>query len=325
MKNKILVTRTIPEAGFRVLKNNSLDYEVFPPDDRPITGDELKSKIKGRRALLCLLTDKIDKEIIEASDSLKIIANYAVGFDNIDLPEANRRKILITNTPDVLTDATADLTLALMLAVVRRIPEADNFTRSGLFKGWSPELLIGGDLSGKILGIVGLGRIGQAVAKRSAGFGMKICYYSRTRNHGFEKEYEARFSGIDELVGDSDIITLHAPLTSETRHIIDKKRLLSMKKTAYLVNTSRGPLIDEKALCDVLEKKLIAGAALDVFEKEPQIEGRLKTLENVVLAPHIGSASRQTRDQMAVIAAEGIVKFLNGEIPFNAVNAEAIQ
>ncbi|MBN1619326.1 D-glycerate dehydrogenase, partial [candidate division WOR-3 bacterium] len=271
MKNNILVTRKIPDAGFRVLNNNSLDYEVFPPDDRPITGEELKSKIKGRTALLCLLTDKIGKDIIEASDSLKIIANYAVGYDNIDLAVASERRILITNTPDVLTDATADLTLALMLAVVRRIPEADRFARSGLFKGWSPELFIGGDLSGKALGIVGLGRIGQAVAKRSAGFGMKINYYSRTRNNGFEKEFGARFLGIDELVGESDVITLHAPLTSETRHIIDRKRLHSMKKTAYLVNTSRGPLIDEIALCEVLENKLIAGAALDVFEREPQI------------------------------------------------------
>ncbi|MBN2364070.1 D-glycerate dehydrogenase [candidate division WOR-3 bacterium] len=324
MAKNILVTRKIPDAGLDVLRGNSIEFEIFPKDDRPITKKELKEKVPGKDALLCLLTDKIDSDVIEFSDKLKIIANYAVGYDNIDIEKANEKKILVTNTPGVLTEATADLTFALLLSVVRRIPEADRFVRERRFKGWSPELLTGGDLNGKYLGVVGLGRIGQAVARRASGFGMKIIYFSRTKNGEFEKSFGASYADMDELAESSDVITLHAPLNGETRHIFDMKRLLSMKKTAYLINTSRGPLIDEKALCEVLKNKSIAGAALDVFEHEPDIEEELLKLDNVVLAPHIGSASKETRDKMAVMSAESIVSFLRGEIPFNAVNREAV-
>ncbi|MBN1151443.1 D-glycerate dehydrogenase [candidate division WOR-3 bacterium] len=312
----------IPGAGLDILKKYFGGYQLPTDPTQAIPREELCEKIKGKDALLCLLTDKIDSEVLRYADNLRIIANYAVGFDNIDLKSAGEKKILVTNTPGVLTEATADLTFALLLSVVRRITEADRFVRQGNFKGWAPELLIGGDLNGKILGIIGLGRIGRAVAKRASCFGMRIVYHSRTRDEDFEKSYGAEFQEVEDLIRQSDIVTLHAPLTKETYHMIDAKKIGQMKRNAYIVNTARGPLIDEKSLCEALKNRAIAGAALDVFEREPEVERDLMELKNVVLAPHIGSASKETRDKMAIIAAESIVRYFEGELPYNSVNPE---
>ncbi|MEM2583839.1 MAG: D-glycerate dehydrogenase, partial [Candidatus Thermoplasmatota archaeon] len=280
---------------------------------------------KGKDALICLLTDKIDAEVMENGKNLKVIANYAVGVDNIDIAEATKRGIFVTNTPGVLTETVADLAFALMMAIARRIVEGDAFMRQKKFKGWAPMLLLGRDIYGKTLGVVGLGRIGKAFAKRAIGFSMNILYYSRHRDEEFEKETNARFVSLQELLKESDFISLHLPLTKETYHIIGEKELKMMKKTAYLINTSRGKCIDEKALIKALKEGWIAGAALDVYENEPEVSDELLSLNNVVLAPHIGSASYETRSRMAIMVAENVLAALNGKIPPQCLNPEAIK
>ncbi|MFN3283069.1 MAG: glyoxylate reductase [Pseudothermotoga sp.] len=325
IRPRVFVTSKIPEEGLKILYDN---FHVEVSDyDGLIPKEILVEKVKDIDALLCLLADVIDKEVMQAAGPrLKIIANYAVGYNNIDVEEATKRGIMVTNTPGVLTETTADLTWALMMAVARRIVEGDKFVRAGKFRGWEPMLLLGTDLYGATLGVIGFGRIGQAVARRAIGFKMKVLYYSRSRvSEEIERELNATYVDLNTLLKESDFITLHLPLTKQTHHLIGEDQFKLMKKGAYLINTARGPIVDEKALVKALKEKWITGAALDVFENEPQVEPELLELENVVLAPHIGSASHTTRTRMSIMAAENIVKALKGEIPPNLVNTEILK
>ena len=315
----VYVTRPIPEPGLDLLRQ-SCDVEVKPTDDL-VSKEELLEKVKGRDALLCLLTEKIDKDIIKAgSPTLKVIANYAVGYDNIDVASATEHGVYVTNTPGVLTDTTADMAWALMFSVARRIVEADKFCRMGKFKGWSATLFLGGDVYGKTLGLVGVGRIGAAVAMRTKGFNMRVLYNDVRHNYEIEREIGAIKVDMDTLLKESDFVSLHVPLMPETRHLIGRRSLAMMKPTAYLINTSRGPVVDEIALVEALRNKTIAGAGLDVYEFEPKITPELLELDNVVLAPHIASGTVETRTKMALMAAENILAVLDGRTPPNAVN-----
>ena len=316
---KVYVSRPIPEPGLEVLRKASCDVEVKPTDEL-VSKEELLEKVKGKDALLCLLTEKIDKDIINAGDKLKIIANYAVGYDNVDVESATNKGIWVSNTPGVLTDTTADMAWALMFSVARRIVEADKFVRAGKFKGWSATMLLGGDVYGKTLGIVGVGRIGASVAKRAIGFDMKVLYTDVRPNVELEKETGAKRVDMDTLLKESDFVSIHVPLMPETRHLISTRSLKMMKPTAYLINTSRGPVINEEALASALRDKIIAGAGLDVYEKEPEVHPALMELDNVVLAPHVASGSVETRGKMATMAAENVVAALSGKTPPNAVN-----
>ncbi len=315
---RVFVTRRIPESGLEILREN-FEVDVFEGDS-PISREELIKRAKGCEGILPLLTDSIDADIMDKT-GIKAIANFAVGIDNVDISAATKRTIPVTNTPGVLTDATADLTFALILAISRRIVESDKYLREGKWKGWDPLLLLGGDFVGKTLGIIGFGRIGKAVAQRAQGFNMNIIYTSRSRY--LEEENEGiKFVSFDELLKTSDYVTIHAPYTEETHHLISEKELDMMKPTAYLINTSRGKLIDEIQLIKTLKEKKIAGAALDVFYNEPEINPELIELDNVVIIPHLGSASLETRTKMAIIAAENLVDALKGKRPKNIVNPE---
>ena len=313
---KIFVTRKIPEAGIKLLRKKGYQLKISP-HNRVLKKEEIIKAGKGSHALLCLLTDKIDDRIMAGIGSqLKIIANYAVGFDNIDLKAAKKRKIMVTNTPGVLTTAVAEHAVALLFAVARRIVESDKFTREGKYKGWEPMLFLGSDLLGKTLGIVGLGRIGFEIAKRmSQGFDIKIVYYDLFRNKKAEKELRIKYLPLKSLLKNADFISLHVPLLPQTRHLIGEKELKIMKKTAFLINTSRGPIIDEKALVRALSKKIIRGAALDVFEFEPKLAPGLSKLDNVILTPHTASATEETRAKMAEMAAKNIIAGLSGKKP----------
>ena len=317
---KIFVTREIPDAGIKMLKEKGYEVEVSSKDG-VLTKEELISAVKGKNydAVLCLLTDKIDDGIFEAAGpQCKIFANYAVGFDNIDLAAAKKRGIMITNTPGVLTETVAEHTFALMLAVAHRIPEGDKFTKAGKYAGWAPMLLLGSDVSKKTLGVVGLGRIGSRVAYHAVkGFEMKALYYDPKPNPDFEKEYGAKFVDLETLLKDSDFVSIHVPLLPETRHLIGEKELKMMKKTAYLINTSRGPIVDEPVLVKALQERWIAGAALDVFENEPKLAQGLAESDNVVLTPHIASATLETRSKMSEMVASNIIEALSGGIPPN--------
>ncbi len=322
MPDKVLVTRKIPEPGLEVLREHTSEIDLFP-HNRGMTRAELFEFIGDKDGLLCLLTDKIDREFFEAASKLRAIANYAVGFNNIDIAEATKRGIPVTNTPGVLTETTADLAWALLMDVARRVSEGDRYTRAGRFKGWGPMLLMGGDVYGKTLGIIGMGRIGQAVAKRASGFDMQVIYSDvDSLPPDREKELNAKKTDLETLLRESDFVTIHTPLTEETHHLIGEKQFSLMKPSAYLINTARGPVVDEEALADALSKKKIAGAGLDVFEHEPKIEPELFNMDNAVLLPHIGSASVETRSRMAVMAAENLVAGLRGEKPPNCLNAE---
>uniref|UniRef100_A0A7V4TFI1 D-glycerate dehydrogenase n=1 Tax=Candidatus Caldatribacterium saccharofermentans TaxID=1454753 RepID=A0A7V4TFI1_9BACT len=321
----VFITRRIPEEGIRIVASFC---EVEVSDfDGVLPRKMLLEKVQGKDGILCLLTDTIDREVMEAAGpNLKVIANYAVGYNNIDVEEATRRGIMVTNTPGVLTETTADLAWALMMSVARRIVEADRFVRAGKFRGWEPMLFLGTDVYGATLGIVGFGRIGQAMARRALGFDMTVLYYDLQRvPEDVERQYRARFVPLPELLQTSDFVSLHVPLTKDTYHLIGERELRMMKQEAYLINTARGPVVDEKALVRALREGWIRGAALDVFEREPEVEPELLELENVVLAPHIGSASYATRTKMAEMAAENLVKALQGEIPPNLVNPEVLK
>lgn len=318
MKPKILITHKILPEALNYLREYT-KYEIGS-FHRDLTKREIVEKIKDKEGLLPLLVDKIDKEVMDSAPSLKIIANCAVGYNNIDLDYAKKKGIFVTNTPGVLTETTADLTWALILAVARRIPQADKFIRQNKFKGWEIDLFLGKEITGKRLGIIGMGRIGKAVALRAQAFKMEIVYFDPYKlAPEEEKKYKATFFSLNELLSSSDIITIHAPLTSQTHHLISKKKIILMKKEAILINASRGPIVDEKALADSLEKKQIWAAGLDVYEKEPRIQKKLLSLENVVLLPHIGSATYVTRLKMAMIAARNMVQGLRGEKPENLV------
>ncbi len=320
----ILVTRQIPEPGIEILRKNFKNV-IVNTKDRNLTREELLKSVRGIDALLCLLNDRIDAEVIANMDRCKVISNYAVGFNNIDIETATKRGIVVTNTPGVLTDATADLTWALILAVTRRIVEADKFVRKGKFKGWAPMLMLGMELAGKTLGIIGAGRIGTAVGLRAKGFKMKVIYFNTNRNEILEEEVGAKKVSLQTLLKNSDIVTIHVPLTPKTKHLIGEKELKLMKKTAYLINTSRGEVVDEKALIKALKTRKIAGAGLDVFELEPFVPEELRELDNVVLTPHIGSATVEARTKMAIVSAENIVKVLSGKTPANVVNPEVLK
>lgn len=321
---KIYITRKIPESGINLLKKKGYEV-VVNKDDKVLTNEELITALSGQNfnAVLCLLTDKIDDVVFEAAgNTCKIFANYAVGYDNIDLVSAKSRRIIITNTPDVLTETVAEHTISLILSISHRIAEADKFTREGKYHGWEPMMLLGDDFSHKTLGIVGLGRIGSRVAYHAYnGFNAKIIYYDIKRNENFEKEFNAEYKEkIEDLLKETDYISLHVPLLPQTKHLINKDRLYQMKPTSYIINTSRGPIIDEEALVFALQNKIIKGAALDVFENEPQLTPGLSKLNNVILTPHIASATLATREKMSQIAAENIITVLEGKEPINQVN-----
>lgn len=318
---KVFVTRKIPEEGLKILEKECDEVQVFPHDRIP-KKKEIIEGIKGKDGLLCLLTDPIDKEVISSGDRLKAISIYAAGYDNVDVKEATKRGIIVSNTPDVLTDATAELAWALLFAVARRVVEGDRFTRSGKFRGWSPLLMLGKRISGSTLGIIGAGRIGTAFALKSKGLNMKVLYYNRSKNEVLEKELGARKVSLEDLLKQSDFISIHLPLTPETYHLIGEKELSMVKKGAVIINTARGAIIDERALVKALKEKRIFGAGLDVYENEPEVNEELKKLDNVVLLPHIGSATFETRVKMAILAAENLVTSLKGEKPKYCVNPE---
>ncbi len=318
MKFKVFVTRMIPEAGLDILRE---ECEIkLNPYDRPLKKEEMLESVGGVDGLICR-TDAIDEEIMDENPHLRIISNFGVGYNNIDVKAATTREIMVTNTPGVLTDTTADLTWALLMSVARRIVEADRFVRGEKHDSSSTAIFLGTDIHHATLGIVGLGRIGRAVAKRSKGFQMRILYADIVRApRNVEEDLGAKFTSLGELLQNSDFVTLHAPLTPETRHLISKKELRLMKKGAYLINAGRGPLVDEKVLVQALRENWIAGAGLDVFENEPRLAPGLTELNNTVLLPHLGSATMATRAKMAVVAADNLLAGLKGEVPPNLVN-----
>jgi len=317
---KVFITRAIPKKGIELLQHH---HEVMVyPHDHPPSKQEIIEGLKGKQGLVCLLSDPIDNEVITSEPQLKMIANYAVGYDNIDVETATKLGIPVSNTPGVLTDATAELAWALVFAVARRIVESDRFAREGKFNGWGPQLLLGMELAQKTLGIIGVGRIGTAFALKSKGFNMNVVYTSHHHNKDLESQLGAKKVPLNDLLHQSDIISLHVPLTEKTQHMIGADELAQMKPTAILINTSRGPVVDEQALIAVLQQNKIFGAGLDVYEQEPQIPQELLHLKNVVVLPHIGSATVESRTQMAMMAAQNMIDGLAGEQPNNCVNPE---
>jgi len=320
-KPKVFVSRLIPEVALDLLQQRAT--VGLNAEDKPLGKAELISRIGEAEGLVCLLTDPIDDQVMGSLPSLRVISNVAVGFDNIDVTAATRRKIAVTNTPGVLDDTTADFTWALLMAVARRVVEGDRFARAGKYQGWGIMLLLGYDVYGKTLGICGMGRIGKAIARRAQGFGMRTLYTDAQRvDERLEKELRAEFTDKETLLRESDFVSLHLPLLPDTIHYISTRELSLMKRTAHLINASRGPVVDEEALVQALRTKQIAGAALDVFEHEPKIHPGLIELENAVLAPHIASASFETRTRMATMAVENMISALEGKIPPNIVNPE---
>lgn len=322
---KIYITRKIPESGLNLLAeffgNNSVRYFNEP---NPIPREVLLKEIKGCDALLTMLTDKIDAEVMDtAGPQLKIIANYAVGYDNIDVKEATKRKICVTNTPGILTETTADLAWALILASARRLGEGERLVRASQWAGWNPTLLLGVDVYGKTLGIYGMGRIGQAVAKRAMGFNMRVIYCD-INEVSLPPEIKATRVDKEILLRESDFISIHCPLTPQTYHSFKYEDFKKMKRTACIINTARGAVIDEEALAKALKEGLIFSAGLDVFEKEPEIHPELLTCPNAILIPHLGSASIETRSKMAEVAAKNIIARLKGEVPSNLINPESL-
>lgn len=316
---KIYVTRRIPDAGIKLLEGHEVDvYEGSTPIPRKL----LAEKVADADALIPLLSDQIDAELMDQVPKLKVIANYAVGYDNVDIDAATKRGIVVTNTPDVLTDATAELAWALLFAAARRIGEAERFTRAGRFSGWGPMLLLGQGIRGKTLGVIGAGRIGTRFALGSRGFEMKVFYYDQERNETLEQELGAKKVDISYLMHEADFVSIHLPLTQETKHLIDAHQLFRMKPTAVLINTSRGPIVDEKALVAALRAGKLAVAGLDVYEREPDISAEFFEMESVVLAPHIGSATHGARSAMAELCAYAVLKVFGGEMPSNIVNRE---
>jgi lactate dehydrogenase-like 2-hydroxyacid dehydrogenase len=319
---KVYITRKIPDAGIQILKEKGYEIDINP-DNRPLSKLELISILKSKDydAVLTLLTDVIDKEVMESAPTVKIYANFAIGFNNLDLVEAKTRNIFVTNTPGGGADRVAEHTWALILALTCRVVEGDKYIREGKYSGWDPLLLHGTKLSGKTLGIIGTGRIGSDVAHRGKnGFGMDIVYYDVNRNEKLESDFDAKFySTVEEVLRISDVVSIHVPLLESTRHLINESRLALMKPTAYLINTSRGPVVDEIALVNALKNKVIRGAGLDVFEFEPKLADGLAELDNVVLTPHIASGTEEARIEMSTISAQNIVDYFEGRTPRNNV------
>ena len=312
----ILLTGRIPSSVLEKLESIG-EVDHFRKDGVDVMPhDELVARVVGKQALVSMITDAVGRDVIDSGRDLKVIANAAVGYNNIDLAAAREWGIIVTNTPGVLTDATADLTWALILGITRRIGEGERLVRRGEWKGWTFDFMLGAELRGKQIGIVGYGGIGRAVAARGRAFGMRIAYTSRT----LKQEPDAEGMPLDRLLATSDVVSLHCPLTPETRHLIDQPAFARMKRSAYLINTSRGPVVDEKALAWALRTRLIAGAGLDVFEQEPKVEPELLTLENVMLVPHLGSGTVETRTAMADLAARNVAAVLSGHPPLTPVS-----
>ncbi|KKM10815.1 glyoxylate reductase [Clostridiales bacterium PH28_bin88] len=321
---RVYVTRKIPQEGLSLLQSHA-DVTVWQ-GELPPPRDVIVDNIRDIDGLLCLLTDKIDQEVLDVARKLKVIGNYAVGFDNIDIAEATKRGIAVTNTPGVLTETTADLAFGLLMAAARNIVQGDRYVREGLWQTWEPMLLLGRDIHESTLGIIGMGRIGQAMAKRASGFGMRILYYDSAPIEEVDKKYGAQNVSLEQLLQESDFVTIHVPYTLATDKLISTRELNMMKKEAILINTARGPVVDEPALVDALQKGVIAGAGLDVFHTEPISKDHpLCHVANVVVAPHIGSASFRTRAKMATIAASGVIEVLQGRKPYNIVNPEVLR
>ncbi len=320
MERSVLITRLVPDPAPEMLRA-AADRFTMNPADRPLEPAELIRSVPRHSAVLCQLTDRIDRSVLEAARGCRLIANMAVGFNNIDVEAATELGILVTNTPGVLTEATADLTWALILAVARRVVEGDAVMRAEAFPGWGPLYMLGAEVSGSTLGLVGPGMMATAVARRAVGFGMRLLYHGRRPNPELDT-LGARLVELDELLAESDFVSLHVPLTDQTHHLIDATRLARMKPTAYLINTARGPVVDESALVEALRAGRIAGAGLDVYEREPKMADGLADCPNTVLLPHLGSATRKTRGAMAAMAAENILALWRGQKPPNLVNPD---
>ena len=311
IRPRVLLTRRIPSSAFEKLEARC---DVDLNDQGSLSADELKRRLADKDGLICVVTDKITPDVLEAGAKLKVVANIAVGYDNIDVPAARSRGIVVTNTPDVLTEAVAEITWGLIFSITRRIVEGDRLVRRGAWKGWALDFMLGTELGGKQLGIIGRGRIGRAVAAKAPAFGMQAVFAAR----GGGKPGSGEMS-LDELLVTSDVISIHTPMTAANRHLIDRKAFARMKRSAFLVNTARGPIVDEEGLAWALKERLIAGAALDVYEREPEVTASLMALENVVLAPHLGSATRETRTAMADLAVRNAVAVLEGNPPLTPV------
>jgi glyoxylate reductase len=312
LKPAVLVTRKLPSSVLSRL-HDVADVDLYT-GDAAIPAGELRARVAGKNALVSLLTDAVDRSVIDAGSALKVIANVAVGYNNIDIGYARSKDIVVTNTPDVLTESVADFTWALILAITRRLSEGERLLRRGEWKGWALDFMLGSELRGKQLGLVGVGRIGRAVAARAAAFGMTVAYHSRRAVDGVGEAMS-----LDRLLLTSDVVSLHVPLTAETRHLIDRRALTRMKRSAYLINTARGPVVDEEALAWALQSHLLSGAALDVYENEPVVHADLLKLENVLLVPHLASGTTETRTAMAALAVDNVVAVLAGRPPLTPV------
>jgi glyoxylate reductase len=321
----VLITRNFFDKAIEHIKTVA-EVEIYPSEENPIPRDILLEKVQEKHGLLPMLTDRIDQELLDRSKHLKVVSNYAVGYNNIDVKEATKHGVMVTNTPGVLTDTTADCAFMLLVAISRRLVEVDKYVRDGKWvKAWGPKMLLGSDITGKTLGIIGLGRIGRAMVPRAKGFKMKVLYHNRSRDHTVENEFDVEYRSLDAILTESDYISLHVPLNNETKHLIGEAELRKMKETAYLINTARGPIVDEKALFKALKEKWIAGSGLDVHYKEPtDPDNPLLLLDNVIVAPHIGSATIETRLAMAMKAATNLTLGLRGERPPDLLNPEIL-
>lgn len=324
-KPKVLITRQFFDEAINVIKTVA-DVEIYPSAEDPIPRNVLLDKVHDLDGLLPMLTDKVDQTLLDRGKNLKVVSNYAVGYNNIDVAEATKHGVMVTNTPDVLTDTTADCAFMLLMAISRRLVEVDKFVRDGKWvKAWGPKMLLGSDITGKTLGIIGLGRIGKAMVPRAKGFNMKILYHNRNPDPEADK-LGVEYKTMDEILAESDYISLHVPLNEKTKHLIGETELKKMKKTAYLINTARGPVVDEKALTKALKEHWIAGAGLDVLYEEPTNPNNpLLELDNVIVAPHIGSATTETRLAMAMKAATNLTAALKGKRPPDLLNPEVLQ
>ncbi|MEX2224067.1 MAG: D-glycerate dehydrogenase [Candidatus Rokuibacteriota bacterium] len=322
-KPAILISRLLPEPAVRLARSRA-EVDAYGKD-APMPRAELLTRLAGKHGLICVISEGIDEALLAACPSLRVVSNVAVGYNNVDVAACSRRGVVVTNTPDVLTDTTADFAWTLLMATARRLVEADRYTREGRFDQWEYMLLLGGDIHGKTLGVVGFGRIGRAMARRALGFGMRVLYQDAVAaDAAIERELNATRVDLATLLRESDFVTLHTPLSPETRHLINAESLRTMKKTAYLINAARGPVVDEAALVQALAEGRIAGAGLDVFEEEPKVHPGLIGLPNVVLAPHIASASHETRLKMATLAVENCLAVLEGKTPPTPVNPEVL-
>jgi glyoxylate reductase len=315
---KVFITRELPEIAVELLKKNKVPFDFYKKD-KPIPRSILLKKVKNCTALIPLLTEKIDKKLIDSMPNCKIIANYAVGYNNIEVEYAKKKNIIVTNTPDVLTDSTADLTMALILACARRLSEGENMIHDNKYKGWEPKLLLGTELKGKTFGILGAGRIGTAVANRAAGFRVKILYSDKSKSKNIEKQTGAKKVTVETLLKKSDFISIHLPLTKNTFHFLNDTRLSFLKSNSILVNTSRGEIIDEKALLRLLKDQKIKAIGLDVFENEPNVNKDLIKYKNVIILPHLGSATTEARSAMAELAVKNVISVLKGKKPLTPI------